>query len=129
MFPPLGQVALARIVLFASRIYTNETVGPLVSNIPNNINRAEIEVDVTAHTNPATRWVVVVDLSLDGGATWILNWFGAGRIGGIVNDRVTGLPLVVAGPFRDLPRVNGRRVRATFTVAGTVVLSGTLVTS
>lgn len=110
---------------------TNQSAGQA---IPLGVTHARIEYSVVLHTDPATELIVSVDLSLDGGLTW-MPWGGARRIGGVgLNKdgtnatmasfdvdlvRMIGDPPVVDPAFD--PQSAARRIRAQVSAIGTVV--------
>lgn len=102
--------------------------------IPLGVTHARVEYSVLLHTDPATELIVGVDLSLDGGATWML-WGGARRVGGVGLNK-DGTTATMASFDVDLVRMIGdppasdpafdplnaaRRIRAQVSSIGTVI--------
>lgn len=71
--------------------------------IPDVARGVAVTVDVREHTHPEAFWRACVDLSLDGGLTWVAGWHCVGRTGGTLLDNQTGVALTTAGFRKRLP--------------------------
>ena len=98
-------------------------VYPLASTaVPAGISTATLLLDRTSWTNPAVVAVFQVDLSGDGGNTWITNWCTFSAKGG--TSKIPGLPPQSKLTCQCTPASGCNPASSTNRVRGSVTISG-----
>lgn len=117
-------------LIFPQATYPVGSLTILPQPIPTGLQQVRFSVDVSLHMNPLTQWSILLDLSLDGGVTWIAGYIGASRTGAPLSIDRNGVVSPAAWFARSLPEPNNpnRMIRGQSVISGgAITLAGSLV--